>query len=264
MESYTKIKIFLSILILIFLIFKLKDLLLDLLTPIEEFLKAAENGNLKKIKSMLNKEVNIKTLINAVDKENNTALILASKFGYIEVVKILIENGADIDARNNENSTALIEASSFYYEVVKLLIENGADINAKDYGGTTALMNASTEDDYINCEICKTLIENGANVNDKDLQGANALIYGSTFLKWDLSIIKLLIDSGIEINAQDKDGYTALMEATISGNYETVKLLIENGADINIKNNDGKTALDFAEENDYKNIIELLKNSIDK
>ena len=125
-------------------------------------------------------------------------------------------------------------------------------------------MNAATEDDYINYEICKLLIENGANVNDKDFQGANALIYGSTFLKWDLSIIKLLIDSGIEINAQDKDGYTALMEATISGNYETVKLLIESGADINIKNNDGKTALDFAEENDYKNIIELLKNSIDK
>ncbi|TXJ55867.1 hypothetical protein EPJ67_09715 [Brachyspira aalborgi] len=39
---------------------------------------------------------------------------------------------------------------------------------------------------------------------------------------------------------------------------------MENRADINIKNNDGKTALDFAEENDYKNIIELLKNSIDK
>ena len=73
-------------------------------------------------------------------------------------------------------------------------------------------MNASTEDDYINYEICKTLIENGANVNDKDFQGANALIYGSTFLKWDLSIIKLLIDSGIEMNTQDKNGYTALME----------------------------------------------------
>ena len=89
MESYTKIRISLLILILIFLILKLKDLLLDLLTPIEEFLKASENGNLKKIKSMLNKEVNIKTLINAVDKENNTALILASKLGYSEIVKIL-------------------------------------------------------------------------------------------------------------------------------------------------------------------------------
>ena len=187
MESYTKIRIFLLILILIFLILKLKDLL----TPKEErFLKAAENGDLKKIKSMLNKEVNIKTLINAVDKENNTALILASKFGYHEIVKILIENGADIDARNNENSTALIEASSFYYEVVKLLIENGADINAKDNEGTTPLMNASTEDDYINYEICKTLIENGADINAKDLQGDNALIYASTFLEWDLAIIK--------------------------------------------------------------------------
>ena len=160
MGSYTKLKIIisLSILILIFLILKLKDLL----TPKEKrFLKAAEDGDFKKIKSIIDKEVNIKSLIETKDKENNTALILASKFGYIEVVKILIENGADVNAKNNDNSTALIEAA-------------------------------------------------------------------------------------------------------ISGNYETVKLLIENEADINIKNNDGKTALDFAEENDYKNIIELLKNSIDK
>ena len=54
------------------------------------------------------------------------------------------------------------------------------------------------------------------------------------------------------------------MNASYNGHLEIVKFLIENGADINIKNNDGKTALDFAEENDYKNIIELLKNSIDK
>ena len=136
MGNYTRIIIFLSILILIFLILKLKDLL----TPKEErFLKAAKDGDLKKIKSMLNKEINIKTLIKSVDKENNTALILASKFGYNEIVKILIENGADVNFRNNDNSTALIEASSFYYEVVKLLIENGADINAKDNEGKTAL-----------------------------------------------------------------------------------------------------------------------------
>ena len=124
MESYTKIKIFLLILILIFLIFKLKDLLLDLLTPIEEFLKASENGNLKKIKSMLNKEINIKTLINAVDKENNTALILASKFGYSEIAKILIENGADVNAKNNDGKTALDYAEENDYKNIIELLKN--------------------------------------------------------------------------------------------------------------------------------------------
>ena len=124
MESYTKIRIFLLILILIFLILKLKDLLLDLLTPIEEFLKAAENGNLKKIKSMLNKEVNIKTLINAVDKENNTALILASKFGYHKIVKILIENGADINIKNNDGKTALDYAEENDYKSIIELLKN--------------------------------------------------------------------------------------------------------------------------------------------
>ena len=121
MESYTKIRIFLLILILIFLILKLKDLL----TPKEErFLKAAENGNLKKIKSMLNKEVNIKTLINAVDKENNTALILASKFGYHEIVKIFIENGADINIKNNDGKTALDYAEENDYKSIIELLKN--------------------------------------------------------------------------------------------------------------------------------------------
>lgn len=121
MESYTKIIISFSILILIFLILKLKDLL----TPKEErFLKAAENGDLKKIKSMLNKEINIKTLINAVDKENNTALILASKFGYDEIVKILIENGADINIKNNDGKTALDYAEENDYKNIIELLKN--------------------------------------------------------------------------------------------------------------------------------------------
>lgn len=227
MENYTKIIIFLSILILIFLILKLKDLL----TPKKErFLKAAEDGDLKKIKSMLNKEINIKTLIKSVDKENNTALILASKFGYNEIVKILIENGADINAKDNE--------------------------------GTTALMNAAMDIDYYtNDEICKLLIENGADINAKDLQGNNALIYASIFEHFD--IIKLLIESGAEINAKNNDGYTALMEASSNGNLETVKLLIENGADVNIKNNDGKTALDLADFEDEE-IKEVLRKSVGK
>ena len=124
MGNYTRIIIFLSILILIFLILKLKDLL----TPKKErFLKAAKDGDLKKIKSMLNKEINIKTLIKSVDKENNTALIFASKFGYNEIVKILIENGADVNFRNNEGKTALDLADFEDEEMKEVLRKAGAN-----------------------------------------------------------------------------------------------------------------------------------------
>ena len=82
---------------------------------------------MKKIKSMLNKEINIKTLIKSVDKENNTALIFASKFGYNEIVKILIENGADVNFRNNEGKTAL-DLADFEDEEMKEILRKAEAI----------------------------------------------------------------------------------------------------------------------------------------
>ena len=62
------------------------------------------------------------------DKYGNTALILASGDGDCNMVKMLLENGADIEAINERGTTALIRASEYgKYDVVKILLENGAD-----------------------------------------------------------------------------------------------------------------------------------------
>ena len=111
--------------------------------------------------------------INAKNGYGYTALIDASKNGDLEKVKLLIENGANIEVKDNNGDTALILAS--YYrrlEIVKYLVEKGANINATNDNGWTSLMYASK---YGELETIKYLLENGTDVNIKNKNGNAAL-----------------------------------------------------------------------------------------
>ena len=88
-------------------------------------------------------------------------MIWASKYGHTEIVKFLIEKGADIEDKNNNGYTPLIWTSSYgYTEIIKFLVEKGADIEAKNNNGDTPLI-CAFENRRI--EIIKFLIEKGAN-----------------------------------------------------------------------------------------------------
>ena len=98
-------------------------------------------GNVLKPKS---KEDIIKELSNLSQEEKNEKLLDASDEGILNIVKLLIKLGADINAKNYDGNTPLIFASANgYLDIVKLLIENGADINVKNKRKHTALYWAS-------------------------------------------------------------------------------------------------------------------------
>ena len=159
-----------------------------------------------------------------------TALIHASEQGQMEIVKLLIENNADLNIQDNYGETALMRAAWWgYTEIVKLLlIENKADLNITDNYGKTALMKAAYKGQT---EIIKLLVANNADLNIKASYGETALIYN--VMRGQTEIVKLLIENKADLNITDKDSKTALMRAAENGHKykEIFRLLIKHGAD---------------------------------
>jgi ankyrin repeat protein len=190
----------------------------------------------------------------------NPLIHIAIKSSSLKSLKFLIDNGADVNAKNLKGTTALHYATMLSQDdSVKLLIQNKADVNAKDLKGITALHYATvlSQDDSV-----KLLIQNKADVNAKDLNGATALHYATELGEADS--VKLLIQNKADVNAKTLDGHTPLYFAATDGNSIIVKILIENGGDINANSDLAFTMCNLAaSEKDseieiYTPIIKLL------
>lgn len=120
----------------------------------------------------------------------------------IESINIFIKNKFDINVRDSNDfyrKTALLYAILMEdFEIVKLLLENGANIECFNRYGDTALMYAVYID---NIEMVKLLLENGAKVNAKANNGATALVH-TLDLDVDIEIAKLLYEKGADVNVK--------------------------------------------------------------
>ena len=115
----------------------------------ETFIDLCENGTVENVHRLIRNGANVNARNNMIsEKYSMTALMAAAKNPNPGVVKVLLENGANIYARNKYGMTALMYAANGNSnpEVMKVLVEDGADLNVKDYAfGQTALMLAVQE-----------------------------------------------------------------------------------------------------------------------
>lgn len=205
------------------------------------------------------------TLIEARDMDSNATLLhIACGKGKLSTSQWLIENGADINALGNDNITPLFYAIlSQNIEIVKLLVESGADLNAsmKDKGNDSATLLFFAIDSQ-NIEIVKLLVDSGADINKASLRDNDNVtpLYLAVDLE-NIEIVKFLVDSGADINASlsDNDNVTPLFLAIKSQNIEIVKLLVESGADINIIIDGDITPFMYAVNMGSYDIAEYLK-----
>jgi ankyrin repeat protein len=186
-----------------------------------------------------------------------SALVLAADNGWAEGAAMLLERGADVNARMSNGWTALMRAADKgHSEIVGILLENKADANLKATdGGLTALMAASS---FGLVDTVKMLIEKGADVNARIESTGDTALYVAVYKNLP-DISKILIEAGADVNLKLDDGQTALMKASEEGQAEIVKLLIEKGADVNAKNNKGQTALKFAKKKKKTEIVRMLQ-----
>lgn len=187
----------------------------------------------------------------------------------IDIIKnIIAESPEEINKRNECGQSALWLASinsstHSNNNVIKLLIDSGANVDLPDNDGDTPLIIASEfSGSNSNNETVKILIASGANVNFINDDGYTPLISAS---KYDQNIeaIKILIAAGTNINTQCEYGYSALMVAAMRKNNKIVKTLIKLNANVSLCDNDGHSALFlyviFDKENNInKKILETL------
>ena len=157
----------------------------------ETLLSACKRGRETEVEHLLHAPLNP----DVRDAQNDwTGIHLAAKNGHLDIVRLLLEAGADMDAARQNGATALQQAAwNGYLNVVRFLLEAGADKDAARQDGTTAVIGAA---------------QNGH-----------------------LDVVRLLLEAGADKDAANQDGWTALHMAAVFCHSHVVRLLLEAGAD---------------------------------
>ena len=209
---------------------------------------ASQNGHCDLVRQLLERGADV----NAAKQNGGTALILASHKGYSDVVKLLLEWGAEVNAAMHNGCTALMATCwNGHCNVVRLLLERGADVNAVKEDGETALILAR-----FHCDVMKLLLERGAEVNAATLGGLTALILTSQ--NGNCDIVRLLLKREADVNAATLEGCTALMVASQNGHCDVVTMLLQRKAEVNTIAQDGSTALILASNAGHYDVVRLL------
>ncbi|GBN99082.1 Ankyrin-1 [Araneus ventricosus] len=198
-------------------------------------------------------------LKNIKDRYGITPLYYAVKYGLYDVIELFLTKGADVNARNEDNETALSCAIRLGdSDLVKLFLECGADMNAKYKNDNTILHLACDGDDHL--DIIKILLRKGSDVharNEFDQVPLHAAVYRNHVF-----YIQLLLERGASVHVADINGWTPIHAAAYKGHVEVIRALLDEGADVNSKNKEGKTPLDLATENKNQLCIDALQKLI--
>jgi ankyrin repeat protein len=232
-------------------------------------------SNLSKL-SMAKMHLKVPTILESKDWGESTPLHTGAWYGVVEVVGLLLEEGANVNARDKQKWTPLhIGARTGHIGVVRLLLEKGANINmqASTECGRTALHLAIWEghvemvrlllDKGANASVAqrsdgstplhlatyfgyidavRVLLEKGANVDQTNDQGLTPLHAAAN--SEDIDVVTLLLEKRPKVNARDSGRSTPLHYAASRGSVDVVRLLLDNGADAEAENCSGLTPLD--------------------
>lgn len=177
----------------------------------------------------------------------------------------MLKSGFDVSVVNSDDYTPLMIASeesdtTSSIDMIKLLLKGGADINQQNKDGDTALQLAvlfGNEDDGSSPETVKMLIEAGADINMVDSRKNSSLMLASE--SGPIEAVRILLEANSDINLQNIDNETALMLASKlidnGSSIEIVKMLLKAGANINLLNYYNQTAYDLCPNIECKQLI---------
>lgn len=199
-------------------------------------------------------------------------LVMAAGVGEVEVVKMLLDRGANVNATDPQGVTPLMRAAIYTaavqvglvpksmpstagsipvsIQIAELLRKHGANINAPDAAGNTVLSYACQSQ---NAAMLAWLVHQGMSVNIHLPSTQTPLMH--VVGQIDTASTRILLDAGADPNATDANGVTALM---LTQSADVARLLLDRGANINARDKTGSTALIYSARNTNQELIKLL------
>jgi len=215
--------------------------------------KAARKGDLSQVKALLESEPDI--------EERNVlackGLYYASATDYTEIVKFLLENGANVHGLDEWAHWTPLHGAAGHGQakVMKILLANGADVNRCGRGklGATPLSTAAAKGKK---EAMRILLENGADPDIKCESGESALL--QALRDRQMEIAEILLSYGTDINDKNNGRGTALHMAVALDRPEMVRYILSKGADVNAEIGLGVRPLHIAAWCDKVEIARIL------
>ncbi|KAL4233750.1 hypothetical protein ACF0H5_008430 [Mactra antiquata] len=213
----------------------------------------------KKADTLLKHET-VQRMINVSDRCDNSPLHIAAIKGYLPIVKTLLNKGADMDSKNDEEQTPLHLAAKFgRTNIVRALVTRDKySVNGEDESSNKALHLAALAG---HAKVADILIEFGADVAAKNENLWTPLYCAAE--KGCKITAKVLLEAGSPINSTDKAGITPLHLACKHGHTGVVELLIYWEADVKQRDRVGNNCLDYAIDNNNADTAECIIKSND-
>jgi len=218
-------------------------------TNIRGLYLAALQGNIMKAELILKEGAGV----NKLAGYRGTALHAAVSMNHFNMVELLLNNGADINAIANDRTPLVIAARKNNFKMVRFLIEKGAELNVSRDTEGTAIHAAISRN---NLTIGEFLVEKGADISIRAGDLGNFL-YDAVTMR-NLEMVEFLLERGADINAAAEGLGTPLNRAITVGNLRMVEFLLERGADVNAAARGRSTPLQIARSQENKQIVELL------
>ena len=192
--------------------------------------------------------VDHKADVNATNKKNETALILAYVVGNISAMTVLLNTGPDLLLKAGDLKASAYNGNSWLHcavygkcrkTVLQAIIDQGADVNETNMDNKTPLMIACENNDI---DAINVLLIAGAKPDIVDGMG-DTLLHNAVRKNIHKETLQLIIDYGAYVNAVNNDGATALILACTAGQRGSLNVLLKAGADTFIVDVHGDTCL---------------------
>jgi len=186
--------------------------------PPDDIFRAVARGDVEAVRSMVRQT---SSLVDVIPPGRHPVLIIAAQRGHWKLVKLLVEEGADVNARSSGLTALHIAAAEGQKEVAHLLLDKGADPDSSGIVGHRPLHRAAW---HGHAEVAALLLGAGATADARDESGNTPLHMARS-----LAVARLLLEAGANVNAKNEDGLTPFDCALYGERPDVAELLRQQG-----------------------------------